>query len=61
MHIQDFDNLEQAQATFPRLMAKVTVPTPYESDVLLSLGQRKLRSGYHVRPGTIAEQWKHRA
>lgn len=61
MHIQDFDTMEQAEASFPRLMDKVTVPTPYQSDVMLSIGQRKLRSGYNVRPGTLAEQWKYRA
>ncbi len=61
MEMQTFDTMEQAAATFPRFMDKVTVPTPYQCAVMLSAGQRKLRSGYNVRPGTFAEQWKHRA
>jgi hypothetical protein len=58
MQVQEFSSMEEAAATFPRLMAKVTVPTPYETEIMLYRGQRKLRSGYHVRPGKIQERWK---
>ena len=49
MQIQEFDTMDQAAATFPRLLANVTSPSNAATRAMLNAGQRALRSEYHVR------------
>lgn len=49
MQIQEFATMEQAAATYPRLLASVQGPSNKDTRAMLNAGQLALRSEYYVR------------
>jgi len=49
MQMQWFDTMDQANNTYPRLLAKVSSPNTRDTRAMLNKGQAAIGSPYHVR------------